>query len=132
MQHVPSIQQTPLHVQDQLPQHWPMQSRGPQNFRLHRRKHTPHISMIQYGPRAIGDRAAPLFTSLGIGIGMLKRAFSGTDALPPTPNRALFIIVNIARMPSCGSPINQPVAPSYCMTLLGIREGPFYVQAHNL
>ena len=54
---------------------------GRENFRLHRRKHTAYVSMIQYGPRTIDDRAAPLFTSLSIGIGMLKRAFGGTDAL---------------------------------------------------
>ena len=29
-----------------------------------------------------------------------------------TPRRASFIIVNIARMPLCASPIRKPVAPS--------------------
>ena len=34
----------------------------------------------------------------------------------PTSRRAAFIIVNIARMPWCGSPTSQPVAPSKFMT----------------
>ncbi len=28
-------------------------------------------------------------------------------------------MVNIAAMPRCGSPISQPVAPSYCITAVG-------------
>ena len=34
----------------------------------------------------------------------------------PTPSRAPFIIVNIARMPLCGSPTSQPRAFSKFMT----------------
>ena len=42
----------------------------------------------------------------------------------PTPSRALFIIVNIAAMPWCGSPIIQPRDPSNSMTQVGLPCSP--------
>ena len=42
----------------------------------------------------------------------------------PTARRALFIMVNIAAMPLCGSPTSQPVAPSKAMTQVGEPWSP--------
>ncbi len=42
----------------------------------------------------------------------------------PTSSRASFIIVNIARMPRCGSPKSQPVACSKLMTQVADPESP--------
>ena len=53
--------------------------------------------------------------------GVVDRRLVGADPkVPgpwmPTPRRASFIMVNMARMPLCGSPTSQPIAPSKLIT----------------
>ena len=73
---------------------------------LHRQQHPAHVGVVD--DRRLARRATALaLTALGgVGHGLLVGPLAEREALDsPTDRRALFIIVNMYRMPWFGSPM---------------------------
>ena len=95
----------------------------------HRHQHPPHIRVDddRIG-RPVGRgrtlERPSLQTLLGVGGGVLVSELGDARPCMPTASRAEFIIVNIARIPLCGSPKRCPVASSKLITQVAEARRP--------